>query len=216
MLFGNSRKILDLTDQHFNKVIDCYSVYCDYISEYFNSGISAATIALSEQISTLEKEADSLRNEIISQLLTGALLPGTRKDIIEIVSSTDKIADKAEDLSREIVIEKVFIPPEMKDDIEEMTIISKDQLELLSEVVGTLFDNYEKLIKDGSLIDRIRQIESQADKIEFSLIKRLYEMDLDLAVKNQTKYFIHHMGDISDQIESIANSVQVMMIFRKV
>ena len=58
--------------------------------------------------------------------------------------------------------------------------------------------------------------EELIDEIEIGIIKTLFESDADLSEKNQQRYFVSKIADISDLIENIADEVQIMVVFRKI
>ncbi len=67
--------------------------------------------------------------------------------------------------------------------------------------------------------DQIRDIElmeSKIDDLENKAIKTLYASDIELARKNQLKYFICKISDTSDVIEDISDIVEIILALRKV
>ena len=216
MIFGKSKKALELADEHFTKVFDCYSTYLEFIKVYFQYGDSKEARELFVHIGKLEQEADDILADIIKQLQAGALLPSTRKQILEICCLVDKIADNAKKLSRRMVIEHVFFPEEFKQDLVDIAQNTKDQMQVLAGVIELLIDDWEKLIQDNSLLEEIRKYEKRIDKSERSIIERLFAMDIPLAEKLHAKQFISRMEDVSDLIEDIGDTIQIMLVFQKI
>ena len=216
MIFGKSKKALELADAHFTKVFDCYSTYLEFIKVYFQSGDSKEARELFVHIGRLEQEADDILADIIKQLQAGALLATTRKQILEICCLVDKIAGNAKKLSRRMVLEHVFFPEEFKQDLVGIAQNTKDQMQVLAAVIELLIDDFEKLMQDNSLLEEIRNYEKKIDKSERNIVERLFAMDIPLAEKLHAKQFISRMEDVSDLIEDIGDAIQIMMVFQKI
>jgi predicted phosphate transport protein (TIGR00153 family) len=146
----------------------------------------------------------------------GALLPSTRKEILEISNAIDKIANNVQGISRRMVIERAFFPEEIKPGLLDIASYTRDQLFLLANVVELLNEDYDKLAQYYSTIEEIKAFEKKIDGFERAALKQLFGMDISLAEKIHAKYFITRMEEISDLIEDIADSIQMMVIFRKV
>ena len=65
-------------------------------------------------------------------------------------------------------------------------------------------------------LEEIKEYEGRVDKEELLCAKLLFDKELSLAEKLHAKDFISQIADISDQIEDIAEAMQVMVVFRKV
>ncbi|MDL2257884.1 TIGR00153 family protein [Eubacteriales bacterium OttesenSCG-928-K08] len=214
MIFKSNKKVLELLGAHFSKVHECYSLFDDFMMAYYDDDAEAKKCY--ECLDRLEKEADNLRTNIVEELMSGKLLPGTRSEILKLSGMIDTVANRAQDVARQIVLEHVVLPTEFEDDLVTMAHITLDQLEKLMNVVQMLFESYETLVSDQSVIDEVRDFESEVDKIENKLILLTFQMDIGLAEKNHIKYFIRQIANVSDHLENIADEIQIMMVFRKV
>jgi len=216
MIFGRSKKALELADAHFTKVFDCYCAYIQCIKVYFRDGNTPEAHALFERIDQLEQEADDMLRAIIQHLQSGALLPSTRKEILELCNIVDKIANNVQGISRRMIIERAYFPEEIKPGLLDMALQTQDQMVLLAKVVELLFDDYEKLMQGNASVEEIKASKEKVDGYERAVLKTVFDMDISLAEKIHAKYFITRMGDISDFIEDISDAIQMMVIFRKV
>ena len=70
-------------------------------------------------------------------------------------------------------------------------------------------------MKDHSILDRIRSLETEVDMIEQNLYKAIFRMDMDLAHQTQLAQYVDELCDLSDQIEDIADKIQIMLVTRK-
>lgn len=216
MIFGSGKKVLDLANAHYEKVTECYESFCEFMRAYYEPDNDARIYACFEKLDRFEREADELRFQVVDCLLTGTLLPGTRKEILDLSAKVDKIANRAQDIARQMVIEGVELPAEFCEDLLLIVQYTWEQLDCLTSIIEMLFANYEKLVKDHSLIDKVRDYESKVDKLENGMIERAFKMDIPLAEKNHYRYFIRHIANVSDHIENIVDDIQIMMVYRKV
>ncbi|MDP4153027.1 MAG: DUF47 family protein [Bacillota bacterium] len=215
-MFKKGKKVLELVDRHYNEVCECFNHFDTFLSLYLKNGKSEETVDQYHKIDLLEHDADSTRREIVSDFLEGTLLAQTRKEILQIVESVDKIANKGQDIARQMLYENVKFPEFVESNVTEISRLTKEQISILTKVLDILFDDYDVLIRDNSLLHEIKVMESKVDTVELDAVKKLFESDLDLAVKNHIKYFITKIADISDLVEDISDEIQVMVVFRRV
>ena len=78
-----------------------------------------------------------------------------------------------------------------------------------------LFSKMNTLQKDTSILDEIRSLESQIDKLEQKISESIFDSDIELAAKMQFASIVERLCDISDIIEDIADKIQIMLITRK-
>ena len=169
---------------------------------------------LADAVAEAEGTADvSLRRMIDS--LGGNFLPATRKDLIDIATSCDRVANKCETYANQSIVQRFRMPEPFCEDILQILSITKGQFALLEKSIRMLFSEIGKFGKDHSILDDIRAEESRVDDIEKNIYERLYATDCGLAEKMQAARFVELVCDISDVIENIADKIQIMLITRK-
>ena len=164
-----------------------------------------------------EKEhlADITLREMIDSLGGAMFLPSTREDLISIGTRCDKIANKCEDICYMVVLQNFTFPSEYNSDIEEILDITRKQFDLLEQSISMLFARMGDLMKNHSILDNIREHESQIDVYERKLLEKTYRRDMELAQRMQLTSFVEDLCDISDIIENIADKIQIMLVTRK-
>jgi len=209
--------IWELVGKHFDYVMECFLIFETFVADFLAGKNFDVYNEEFHTICELEGAADRTRRELVDTFLEGALLPGTRSEILNIVSRTDKIANLCEDVSRQLVIEQVRLPEFLNNGLLEILTITKEQMDKLSSVLDKLFGNYEQLIYDKFILRDLDESESKVDKIEVELIKSVFASEeLSLAEKTHCRFFISRIADISDMIEDISDEIQIMLVFRKV
>ena len=216
MIFNKGKKILEMVDAHYEQSLSSFDHFSAFLEEYLSNGASEAALTLMDKIDEEERKADELRRSIVTEFLNGGMLAQTRSEILKIVTLVDGIANKCQSLCKLMVYQKVSFMGSVKEDLREMLRLTQVQLEFLSEAIEALFSNYEPLLKDSKQLEAVKHNEELIDEIEIGIIKTLFESDADLSEKNQQRYFVSKIADISDLIENIADEVQIMVVFRKI
>lgn len=215
MFFSKEKEIYKLIAKHLTSVGECHSTFCQCIEKYFVEGFNDDVLYLKDRVEALESEADRNRHDIIKALLEGALLPESRREILKIIELVDEIANNNEEIIKQIYLQDILFIDAIKADILEINRQTKEQFTLLSNTINNLFKSYKKVM-DYEQIRQIELMESNIDNLENKAIKTLYASDIELARKNQLKYFICKISDTSDIIEDISDIVEIILALRKV
>lgn len=215
MLFSKSEEIKNLVGEHAEAVVECYDRYEEAMKNILD-GCSVVEIHnYTNQLRELESIADSIRHKIIRSLLEGGLLVDSRKSLMHVIEGVDVVADITEDIIQEIYMMKLELPEFTHEPIMEMTRITREQLKLLIKSIKNIVSKY-KIDKMTKMIQEIEELESKVDDVQHGLIKELFEKDYDLAYKMQVREFINLIGSMADTIEDISDSVEIIMMARKV
>ncbi len=199
-----------------NDVENCFIKFESFVRAACVSEPSFDTLDnLSDSIFKAEAEADKSLRRMIDSLAGGTYLPSTREEIIDIATSCDRIANKCEGFAKMVVIQKFKFPSDYQEDLLEVLAIVHSQVKLLEESISKLFAEFNALLKDHSILDDIRRLESKVDVIEEKLYEKTYALDLGLAERMQIAKFVDGICNISDIIENIADRIQIMLVTRK-
>lgn len=207
---------MEMVDRHYDYVLESYELFVQFMDEFLTGGITPQAEELCSKIDRKEKDADATRRAIVNEFMSGGMLAQTRTELLRIVELADGVANKAQDVSRQILYENVSFPDDLKVDVRNMVVLTSQQLTALSTAIELLFSNYEQLIKDNSILEEVKAFENRVDDEELLLIRSVFAMDIPLAEKNHMKYFISKIADVSDLIEDIADAIQIMVVLRKV
>ncbi len=216
MIFKKTKNIYEMLEG-FNKTIEASLWEFENFLDIYGEGKDYKLLEESRRkIDELEANADSLRRKAVDDLLTHPMLPQTRTEILELILTMDKIPNRCQDISRQIVNENMRMSEEVKSALMNIISLTKGQLEYLFLVLKALFANYESIIKDHKLLEEISRVEKEIDQIEGSIIRKIFNEEEDLAYKVYMKTLINSVCDISDKIENIGDSIHIMAVLRKV
>lgn len=216
MFFKKGNKIHELLISQIDKCVECYETFTKYIEDIEDSTSLDELISMSKKISDLESEADNTRRIITRELLGGALLAGTRRDIKLLIEIIDKIPNKCEEIIKQIMLQNVRFTEDIKKIIVNINSITKEQLDLLKKLIDSIFIDLSNSYDLHLELENIEKIESRVDDLESEAIRLLFISNSELAYKNQIKHFITYFAEVSDIIEDISDNLEMIMVMRKV
>lgn len=159
-----------------------------------------------------EGVADDVRRQVETELLSGALLHHSRRELFEVIEGVDRLANSAEAGVDYLLFQKPEIPEEIRGTlvaiVEETAKVFVD----VKRLVTDLFHDLSSVHEDSQ---RIEQGEGEIDKLERAAIKALFKLDLELARKLQVNGFIERLVELSDRAEDLSDRIDIMAMERR-
>jgi predicted phosphate transport protein (TIGR00153 family) len=174
-------------------------------------------ILLNEEISSLEKKADTKNIEIVNYVMKGSILPGLRGQFIYLANTLDDILDTIHVVSREILRVKKLSNLTPSEDIlfiHNKTVFqlehSKRMIELLQDLFDCLDKTWDSIV---SLSTSIERLEEGGDALKEESLDILYNIreKMDWFTFSYYRNRIYLIDDIQDRCEDAANTF-VMII----
>jgi len=211
-IFGKKEeRIIELIKNHLDLVERTIESLRDYLNMYFSDGEKATVIY--ERIQTLESDADRVRRKVETDMYSGAFLPNFRGDLLGLIESVDKIANKAEFVADLIELQHPVIPDELKDGILRQIDLSLETFRMLKRSIEYLFEDLQKA---GEYVILTEKREHEEDEVERGNIKKLFELDIERCAKLEIKEIIRSIGDIADRAEDSSDRVEIIILKRRV
>ena len=194
----------------------CLRSFENFIRAASSPATDAETLQLlCDDVCKKEDMADKSLRRMIDSLVGTLFLPSTREDLISIATSCDKVANKCEFVALTAVYQHFRFPEDHAKDLLQIITITHKQFDLLEESIRIMFSKFGDLLKDHSILDHVRALETEVDVIEQQLYRDIFLMDMDLAHQMQLANYVESLCDLSDQIEDIADKIQIMLVTRK-
>lgn len=213
--FSKNPKISKCFADHGQDVASCYEKFEEFFKILFSENPDKNALQSAKTaVDTFEFAADAELRHVVDSM-SGAFLPVTRNNLITIVQCTDEVANECQEIVREVWLENIQVPAEVRSDLLEIIAITKGQLDILYNAVDKLLNDYKGLNADRKILDDIRAEESRVDGIEAMLHARIFELDLSLCEKIYYKDLLENVCNISDIIEDISDKIQVMLVERE-
>ncbi|WP_424357820.1 TIGR00153 family protein [Methanocella sp. MCL-LM] len=210
------RSILDLfarspfkpLTEHSQKVKLTVLKMDDAVKAYV-SGDQAAVNALYSEISALEHEADTVKNNIRIQLPSTLLLPVDRTDILTFLKQQDDVANSAEMVAQMLTLRPVSMTPPVKEVILKLevavTTTVDEHVEAVSKIVDLLDSSFSKK-RVNEVQEIISKVDSQkhtVDVIRQEAMKIIYDNEKDLGPVG-----VYHLIELVKEMSWVAGHAE--------
>jgi len=184
MFFGKKEMAII---QLFHEHLDFISRTLENLEKVFlasQNDDSSSVEIYSEEVRKMESAADAKRREVENSMYQGAFLPNFRGDFLGLAESFDKVANEAENVVDQIVLQHLVIPSELKTDLLKQVQLAAETFEAAKEAAVNLF---QELSVAEEKIKETERLENTEDSHERALVKKIFEMNLSLAEKRQLR-----------------------------
>lgn len=215
-LFGSSP--VRPLQQHMAKVYACVSHLNPYFDAVLSQDWDQAT-RIQKDISRLEQEADDLKKKLRLNLPKGLMLPVSRRDLLDILTMQDNIANQAKDIAGLILGRKMRFPEKMHECLKEFvarcvdaTAQAQTTVNELDELVETGFRGNEvELVED--MIRKLDIIEADTDEIQVRIRASLFAIEKELPPVDVmfTYKIIEWIGDVADISQRVGSRLQLLL-----
>ena len=204
--------------KHMAKVSECVAVLPDYLDAALAQNWSQAE-TLYETISSLERDADRLKKELRLSLPKGMMLPVSRRDLLQVLTMQDNIANKAKDIAGLILGRKMIFPDKVVTPIKTFVlrcIATSNQanktVNELDELVETGFKGSELELVEN-MIEELDALESETDKIQIDIRSILFAIEKELPPVDVMFLYkiIEEIGAVADISQRVGSRLQLML-----
>ena len=208
MFWKKQQQIETLVSEHLDRVDESLQYFIQSLNAYVQAGDVEEADRLALETHKSEGQADDVRRRVEAQLLAGALMPASRRDILQLVEQVDRLANAAENALDHLLLQRIEIPDAMRPGIVEIT--AKTEV-IFSHVKGAISNLFKKMETALEHTAQIELIEGEIDHIERKILKKLFELDLTLAHKLQVNSFIRSAVELSDRAEDLSDHIELMV-----
>ncbi|MDP8236518.1 MAG: TIGR00153 family protein [Candidatus Erginobacter occultus] len=210
MIFNKKEKEVEkLLMEHYARVNEALLNLKDLIVTYLQDDRKFKEASL--LVHQSEQAADAIKQEIEAKLYAGAFLPINRGDYIMLAEFIDRIANQAETTANLIVLTRPEIPDFLDNDL---TLLLDKAIFSFDGFKGALENMNKDIEAVKESISRVVTFETEADRLEWETIKKLFKSDLDLARKLHLRELVEDIAFISDLAEDAAERLGVMIVKR--
>ena len=215
-LFGTSP--VRPLQKHMEKVVECVS----QLEPLFDAVIandSEAVDQIQERIVALEHDADDLKHDLRLNLPRSLFLPVERRDLLEVLTMQDKIANRAKDIAGIIRGRQIVFPADIGPLFKEFVkrcidacVQAQKTVNELDELVETGFRGAEvELVQN--LISELDRIETDTDTIQVEVRGKVFAIERDLPPIDVMFLYrvIDWTGDIGDRAQRVGSRLQLML-----
>jgi len=202
--------------EHAEKVKECAWSFQQAI-ECFVSSKCPRFEELRQEVSRTEREADSIKRRIRGHLPIGTLMPVSKFQLFRYLREQDGVLDAVEDVLDWISYRaEKGIPPEVEKNFLLLVDAVIDPIEELHKMVTeargyfrTFDERRRTVLKD--IIRNLRQQEHEADKIEDSFKRIVFNRCTDAVTVYHMVHLAEIIGSIADHAENAGDMMRAML-----
>jgi predicted phosphate transport protein (TIGR00153 family) len=196
--------------RHFDTVGECLELFLKAVDLFLKG--DPEYVPMGREVHRAEGRADDVRREIMLHLFEGAYTPVFREDYHVLAELVDGVANKAETVIDDLVLEKPDFPDELRERVLDLAKHSVSAFQYLRKALEALYENMGEVPK---LTEEVSRIEGEIDLKEWEILTSLFEIDIDLAQKILLRDTIRAVGSITDRMENAADRMTLMVVKRR-
>jgi len=204
--------------RHMDEVVSCVAELVPFFKAVLAGNWEKAE-RIQQQITELERDADLLKKELRLQLPKGMMLAMSRRDVLEVLTTQDRIANKAKDIAGLVLGRQMGFPPAVGEQLPpfvlraiEATLQAQKAINELDELVETGFHGRELgLVAD--MITELDRIEGETDAMQVAIRSALFAQERSLPPVDVmfTYRIIEWIGDLADLAQRVGSRLQLML-----
>jgi hypothetical protein len=175
--------------------------------ECFKTAFENTDTTLMRTVIDMEREGDSIRREIVSNIYEGAFLPYLRPDLCKFVEMVDDVFDMLEDTALQYL--DIKLHESIEGDCTRIVHLNLKSCEML------LF-TFQAMLKGEDLREKtlaVRIYEKKVDDIKFDLLKKMTKIDIKNFWEGKLlSDFISNLTSITDAIEDASDYLQLINV----
>lgn len=197
-------------DNFIDEIENGMLLFRESVNNYADSKIPEFEKRL-QLVEDKESAADTLQRSIENDFLVHSLLPQLASDVLHLLDKTDDILDKAKYVLQQFSVELPQMPDTIKADFKSLNSVSNEAAAEAVAAVRVFFTQPE-LAKEH--INKIYFYERESDRAANDLRRIIFQStpDIDLAHKEQLRYFTRHVEQISDAAEDVADILSLLIL----
>ena len=171
------------------------------------------------EVAQLENDADRLKKKLRLHLPKGLFMPVARRDLLEVLTMQDRIANRAKDIAGLMVGRRMRMPEPIRDDYRALVVRCRDacrQANLivneLDELVETGFRGHE-VGRVEAMLDELDAVEKDTDRLQVKVRDSLFGMESELNPIDVMFMYrvIDWTGDLADRAQRVGSRLQLML-----
>jgi len=215
-LFGQSP--FKALQRHMRVVLDCMREVPP-LFEALAAGDQERVISLKDKIFELENDADTIKNELRSNLPKSLFMPVDRRDLLEVLQMQDSIADTAQDVAG-LLVERPMGMPEF---LQEPLMTLAQRCVDACEHSGKIIEELDELLATGfrgreanrveEMVEELNRIEEETDQLGLELTRRLFRHEDELKPVSVMMWYqlIQWVGDLADYAEKVGDRLRLLI-----
>ncbi|MHB0866855.1 MAG: DUF47 domain-containing protein [Thermoleophilia bacterium] len=179
------------------------------VVKYYTADACEAMDRSAGELDQLESQADNMKREILTELMSGGFIPISRADLFRLVVGLDKIANFATGAADRIVMRQFHLSPEINKLLEEM---AEADLRAVRRLRDSILQMRSDMSRAAELAEEVDAIEGEVDELYVKIYAILFEMDTDFKTFHQLKAIIERLEEVADRAADNAETIRLIAI----
>lgn len=208
------REIISASEKHLEQIFTIVEKMQEFINSYCSNNIEEAT-RKAHEISSLEREADEIKERIIDGLMNSTLHPMDQDEIIRLILTSDDIAAQLKSTTRKLLYTHPSeVPENIKNGLKDMMNVVVEEALALRRTIESLAQNGKDVRENAEKTERL---EEAIDDMRVDLLAQILKWgDLSEHVSDwiMLKESVENIEMASDKIEDTADVIRAIAILR--
>lgn len=204
--------------KHMEKASSCVHMLPDLFAA-MEKGDYALVETIASKISELEHQADITKNDIRNHLPKSLFLPIDRGQLLDILKTQDRIADKAEDVAVLTTLKQMKLPPSFSNEFNIFLQKNISTFDSALKVVNEMHDLLEssfggnEAAKVCGMVEEVAYKEHEADLVQRELLKKLFNSEKELTFTSFDLWqkICVAVAGISNESENLAQRIRMTL-----
>ena len=202
MLKNHEKELMTSINLFLDNILKINNLFKILLQKYFDKKFDDVQ-KVTDQISDLESECDTLRRDVERRIYSETLIPEIRGDVLGMLENLDKIPGQIQGNAHSFNTEKPKVDPDLDKNFLRLCDYASECISLLIEGSRSFF--IDKNITIEKCLE-VSKVESKADKISTELKKTIFtNSENGLATKVHLKYFVEIMDEVANLSEDVAD-----------
>ena len=205
-LMPKEGKYFDLFNAHAELIAQGGKALTNLIAALVDQPEQAERYA--EEIDNLERKADAITHDTLSQLHTSFITPFDRDEIHQLINGMDDILDIMQDVAESMSLYDIHRGPQ---DAKTMAVITENCCLCVQSVVKLLhsMDNAPAILK---LCHEIDELESEADRSLRGSMSKIFREEPDAREVIKLKEMYELLESVTDRCKDVAGTVEAIVL----
>lgn len=161
-----------------------------------------------EEIDALERKADAVTHDTLSQLHTSFITPFDRDEIHQLINGMDDILDIMQDVAESMSLYDIRRVPQ---DAKAMAVVTENCCVCVQSVVKLLhsMDNAPAILK---LCHQIDELESEADRSLRGAMSKIFREEPDAREVIKLKEMYELLESVTDRCKDVAGTIEAIVL----
>ena len=206
------KSILEDARKHVEETYRTVTYFAEAVKAFIAGDLNAKTKAI-ENVRESEHQADIMKSKMVIELSDSLLMPPDRADLMNFVTTLDKIADWTNGAARLLGFIEQKLPDNILKNISSATELIVSSISKLKEAISAIIKNDLKAaIAD---CEEVARIEHEADDQKKTLIEAIIHTKLEPTSLLLSYQLAEYMEGVTDKIEDAADFIKILAIKSK-